>query len=268
MKLGIFSGRYKAISYKISGRGKHLIIVFPRAGVPRFESYGKLIERISKFGAVLFLRSGYFGIGEIDSDNIALMIDDFSKLLHELVIKLGCKKVSLIGESVGAIHALNYAGRYPKETEFILLSNPAFYRPRLIYSLILIPFLNIAIKTSPDFFLKVFGNILKFLPHKDLKDLGGVFIRMKKIIGARSYLFSLKEIVNFSKRYQSIFYREILNRPFILCGSNDKVFRLFCDTSFCRNNSHFIEIPSAGHGIIDNRPEEVSRVLDIFLPKS
>lgn len=264
MKLKIFSGIYKTIAYKLVGHGDRLIIIFPRAA-GRFETHKNLVDGLCKFGTVLFLESGYFGISEATSNIKGLEIDNFSNLLHELTIKLGYTEILLVGESVGAIHALNYAHKYPHQSKFILLSNPAFYKHKLIYTLLFVPFLTLGLNTSPDYFLKFFGKTLRIFANKGINDLGDTFINMTKTIGGRSYLSCLREIVWFGKRYLNNDYKIMSNRSFVLKGKNDKIFDLLCDGLFCKTNFHFIEVSLTGHRIIDHKPEEVFKVLYTFL---
>lgn len=256
------SKEYKTISYKLYGRGKKLIIIFPRAAA-RFETHEKLVDGLCKFGTVLFLESGYFGMSIIKSNIKDLIIDNFCHLLRELTIKLRYSEILLIGESVGAIHALNYARHYPDQTKFILLSNPAFYKSRLIRTFFFISILNLGLNVSPNFFLKFFGKTLKIFANKKINYLGNAFINMAKTPGGKSYLSCLKEIIGFRKRYMEDSYKKVLQKSFILGGKEDIIFNL-CNRSFCKIHSQFIEVPLAEHGIIDHKPEEVFKVLYTF----
>ncbi|KKQ33835.1 MAG: hypothetical protein US50_C0070G0003 [Candidatus Nomurabacteria bacterium GW2011_GWB1_37_5] len=253
---------YKTILYELSQKrnSQKLIIILPRAAA-KFEKHKELIVLLNQLGTVLFLESGYFGISKAGQNLEDLDMDHFRDSLHELVNKLGYKKVVLIGESVGAIHALNYASCYQDEVVSVVLSNPALYKRRWLSELLFVPILNLGIKTSPDTLLKVLGKLLKLLPKNGPKRLGDTFIGMIQAVGAISYLACLREIVDFNHKYENENFKSVLSKTFILKGKNDQVFDLLCNDKYCKSSLRYIEIPSAGHGIIDTNPHQVIRLL-------
>ena len=58
--------------------------------------------------------------------NIAYSIDDHVSYLHNTIISLNLKKFTIVGHSLGAIIALAYASKYPKEVSKLLLISPVF----------------------------------------------------------------------------------------------------------------------------------------------
>lgn len=260
MGLKVTSETYNTISYKFLNGGRSLVVIFPRAGA-RFLAHEKLLVSLNKFKSVLFLESGYFGISRIKQNLENIGMDSFRDNLHSLINKLGYKKLILVGESVGAIHALNYASHYKDEVEIVILSNPALYKPKWLYRLILIPILNLGIKSSPNTLLKGLSKLLMQIPKKGSKKLAETFIRMNHRIGATSYLACLKEIVDFSYKYESENVKSVLNKTFVLKGKNDIVFDLLCNNEYCKNCLSYIEVPSLGHGIIDTNPKVVVSLL-------
>ena len=253
------SETFKTISYKLIRNGSLLIVIFPRAGA-KFTSHSELINELSKFGSVLFLEGGYYGISKADHNSEDLSIDKFYLSLHKLINKLGFAKIALVGESVGAIHALNYASNYSSELELLILSNPALYKPRFIDGLLIVPILNLGIKTSPDRFLNALGKALKKFPTKGLKNMGNTFMGMTQTIGSLSYLICLTEIAEYKNKYRSKKIKNILNKTYALIGKNDKVFDLLCDKDYCMKYMHYKEVNSAGHGIINSNPNAVTEI--------
>ncbi|MBI2420608.1 MAG: alpha/beta hydrolase [Candidatus Levybacteria bacterium] len=181
MRQKIVSGIYKTISYKFISDGGVLIVILPRAGA-KFTSHNDLIQELNKFGSVLFVESGYFGISRTDHNFEEITIDKFYIKLYELVANLGFKKVILIGESVGAIHALNYASHYNENVKLLLLSNPALYKPRWLYQPLVAPVLNFGIKTSSNGLLNAFGRLLGKVPENNIRGIGDAFTRMDQTI--------------------------------------------------------------------------------------
>ncbi|MBI2420609.1 MAG: hypothetical protein HYV38_00805 [Candidatus Levybacteria bacterium] len=76
-----------------------------------------------------------------------------------------------------------------------------------------------------------------------------------------SYLFCLKEIADFKNSYEKENVKRVLNKTYVLVGKKDKVFDLLCDKSYCENSLKYVEVLSAGHGLIDSNPEDVIRLL-------
>lgn len=257
----MISKKYKTISYNYKkAKSKPLIIIFPRAGAT-FTTHKKLTQELQTYGSVLFLKSGYFGISYAQNHMQTLEMDAFRDTLHDLIHTLGYKKVILIGESVGAIHALNYAEYYKDETIYIILSNPAIYKRRLAYKFILEPFLKFGLVTSPDTVVTSVATILKSVSIRPIKKLGEAFIHLNQTVGALSYLSCLSEIVNFRHRYETDTMRHTLKKAVILKGKHDKIFDSLCNETYCKNCKQYKEVSSVGHGIIDANPAEIIETL-------
>ena len=261
MEQRVTSGTYKTISYKLLNGGNTVVVILPRAGA-RLLTHEQLIHSLNKSRSVLFLESGYFGMSRAEQDLENFKMDAFRENLHSLIIKLGYKKVILIGESVGAIHALNYANYYKNDVGLVVLSNPALYKSKWLYRMLVLSVLNLGIKTSPNMWLEGTGKLLKSIPTNESKKFGEIFMNMSKTIGARSYLACLKEIADFYHIYETDGVKSILNKCVVLKGKSDKVFDLFCDKKFCKACLNYIEVPSAGHGVIDVNPGAVVSVLN------
>ena len=261
MKRNTTSGTYKTISYTLIHGKKQLIIIFPRAGAV-FASHRTLVYGLHTFGSVLFIQSGYFGISKAGKQKEHMTMDAFRTNLHDLVKTLGYKKIILIGESVGGMHALHYASCYVDDVTMVMLSNPALYKPRWIYTHFLVPLLSFGLKTSPDKVLTGVGKLLKLIPKKSSKELGGAFIAMSQTVGAISYLSCIREIVDFKNIYETAPVADVLQKTTVLNGQQDKIFDFLCNRDYCKKSVHYKEILSAGHHVIDIHVHEVIRTLN------
>jgi pimeloyl-ACP methyl ester carboxylesterase len=260
MGLKITSGTYKTISYKYFKNGDTLIVILPRAGA-FFQTHKKLFTSLGKQGSVLFIETGYFGITKPNGNLKEIEIDSFRKFLRELVNRLGYKRIIIIGESVGGVHALYYASKHYNEVALVLLSNPSLYKPSRLYEYLFVPTLKLGLKTSPDSLLITLAKLLKLIPKNNAKQLGNTFLRMNSCISAKSYLHCLEEIVNFQKKYNCKDIKRVLPKTYVIKGAEDKVFDLLCNGEYCKKCGFYTEVPLAGHGLIDHKHGEVVKLI-------
>lgn len=261
MKKRIVSEKFKTINYKFLKNGPELVVILPRAGA-NFKSHERLIAEIGKSRSVLFVESGYFGISKFESNFDSIKMISFGQNLHDLINFLGYKYITLIGESVGAIQALNYAQHNNKLTSKIILSNPALYEPKFFHKILFIPMLKFGLNTSPDSVVKSLIKVLKAIPIKRVRNFGEAFKQVNDAIGAYSYLYCLSEIVDFNKVYTTEPVAKLLKKTIILKGKEDKIFDFLCNKNYCKRCSHYIEVNRVGHSIIDISPTKISAILN------
>jgi pimeloyl-ACP methyl ester carboxylesterase len=254
----VISGKSGTISYRyIFKSSERLIVILPRASAD-FESHKRLIWRLGETASVVFVEEGYYGLGPAAPGYDMV---SFNSELHKLLEKLKHQHVVFVAESVGAMHALYYGMNFNNQMDFALLSNPALYKPKKIDDTLFIPILKFSIRFMPDLFLAGITKALKLTRKTDLLEIAEAFDRMQRTVGAKSYLMCLLEISDFGKNTYHKEPHAAVEKTGVLKGGKDGVFRALCNEDYFSGSKYFEEISDVGHSLIDDRVEDVVRIL-------
>lgn len=193
--------------------------------------------------------------------------DDLIKILDEL----GWEKIHLVGHSMGARNAMNFAYRFPQRVISLVIedigpeSNPndVDYYEKLLAK---IPTPFATKLAAKEFLLNDFGDpVLGNYFYSNLveQEDGSVDWRFSK----NAILESVKmgRITNRWHELESITAPSLLIR-----GERSKDLTKEIYTKMLEKNSHLegVEIPDAGHWVHFDQPNEFVRVIDEFLTKT
>lgn len=248
----------KTIKYSYTDSGKaDLAVVLPQAMQTSYDSKS-LISLLSKIANVIFIESGYYGITKIDSLKSALQYSStgFRKNLHTLVSKYSYESLYLVAGSVGAIHALSFAMAYPKKIKTIVLAGPALYKKKGIVDIAYKLMLNLGIALKPDFFFRLWTNLVK----NETPWFEKTYHNVSGSIGALSYLLCLREIVNFTSNYDVDLVKLISRKVDVLLGNNDDAFKLTCDKNLCAKAKSCTWIDS-DHSALNSAKHQIFELL-------
>jgi len=240
---------FRTITYTEFNPGKKKAILFiPSASQGEFIPM-ELIKSLPKDRSIIYIHSGYYGNSKSDKKTQSLYSQTtFVKTLHDLIDSLGFTKVTILGGSVGAIHAIELYKHDPDRFDALILGAPAFRKTKPISNFFMLSFVNLFLLLNPDLMFSIFLRILSVLPkHK------GLYIEMSRVLnqlGARSYLLCLREIVLYSKNKITI-ENIIKEKGIIFLGSKDSTFNLLCDKELCEKTK-CIELET-GHGVFSDK---------------
>jgi hypothetical protein len=258
MTTGI-SESFQTIKYKyfVGKNTSTLFVILPLAGGDS-SYYTSLIPKLMNLGNVICIESGYFGTTLVDNPDLykELSVTTFRDNLHNLLKKFNFEKLYLLGESVGALHAVAYCEKHPEKIKLLILGAPAIYRARKFLTRIHILITNILLSLPINFLFNSVLNMLLRLPSENLKQLGKSMRHVKNRIGAKSYTLCLKEIALFPLGRNEVITRILKEKSVIFLGNDDKVFQMLCDRNLCMNSIHLVEVPY-GHRILNNISDQV-----------
>lgn len=228
-----------------------LFILLPGAAVP-FSAHKKIIANLNKYADVLFIESGYYGLGTSSCQNLNdFSLSAFRKNLHQLLSQYTYSHLYFLTGSVGAIHALDYQHHYPKRIKKVFLTSPAISRQqplfRLTSKLLLFPIIHF----HSDL---IFSLILKLLHTAKQKELACTLKRVVGEVGLVPFACCLNEILEFPK--QNWVKERLKNIAVVILGQNDIIFNTLCDSRLCQQAPVCVTIPG-GHRVISDSPDEI-----------
>lgn len=254
------TGSYKTIKYTLfDSQSPNLIVILPAASNFDPASFKDLINGLTKISKVLFISSGYYGLPILDSVFMFkdYSIDSFNKILNELITNLKVNKVSILAVSGGCIHAIDYCINHTSKVNFIVLGAPALCKPKFINNLLDRFVVDICV-LYPDATLNIFIKCLGIIP--SCKSLAKQMTIVKNIIGARSYLYCLREIVLFAKNKKQI-AKILKERAIVLLGIEDYIFKRLCDEDLCKKSLACVYVSST-HAVMSEVWKDILKIVE------
>ncbi len=185
------------ISYDDVGDGE--VIIFLHGWANSKEIYRDLILYLAKYYRCISIDLPGFGKSDV-VDNLTL--SKMSRIVDNVINKIGIKKFNLVGHSLGGAVSLVYASKYQEKIDRVILISPfVSFRQfsKSIFYLIrhFIPYLlsKILLLKEPN---KKFINAIKIVYMLSSVDLYKYLRRVRKdilmIFGTRDHLLSLKPL--------------------------------------------------------------------------
>ncbi|TAF63758.1 MAG: alpha/beta hydrolase [Cytophagales bacterium] len=170
--------------YRIEGKGDTIVLLHGTAA--SLHTWDIWTEELKKNYTVVRLDLPAFGLTGADSAHRYDM-ESYVNTLHEFFQKINLKKCYLVGNSLGGRIAWQYAVRYPKEVQKLILIDAAGYpstRPRpWVFRLATIPILNSIVRyVTPKFFFE-----------RNLKEVYGDDSQINETLLTRYYELNLAE---------------------------------------------------------------------------
>lgn len=256
------SQTYKTIKYSFfNNHSDTQIVVFPQA-MQTVEQSHLLISMLNKFGNILFIESGYFGVTKLTGLSNAQLYNSqfFRKNMQDLLKYYKFNKLYFIAGSVGAIHALSLFEVLSDLVTQVILVGPAFYRNRGFFNFIIKSYLIISIYTVPHTILTL--SVRLFKSHSKMPWIKSIYKSVVTSIGALSYLLCLKEIVEFTVGNEGKIRSLLSQKVHTILGKNDNVFKFLCDERLCYASSTITYINSDHHSVLYAARKEIVRIIN------
>lgn len=252
-------------SYFDNGSGT-LFAILPAAATT-IEDHALFIEKLRQLGNVLHIEDGYFGITRsIQNKNLKeYNARSFLNNFHELIQSIPHTKLILIGESVGALHSVNFALKYNEEVATLFLLSPALYKNSRINNLIYLILVNITLSTLPNVSFKLITSIFKRLPSKRLKALAETMSYVSKRTNPTTYALCLKEILLFTQDRQNDIFKILGKKSVVLTGEHDQLFRFLCDEKLCHRAKKMMIVDDGWHNLSRRQSEKIAGIIEIAL---
>ncbi len=235
------------------------MIILPKAGAC-FEQYNQLVSLLSTQYTVLFVEEGYFGL-PLESNSAEYNMYAFSDTLLELVRQKGHKKVTLLAESVGSVHAINIAARLGAQLDICVVVNPAFYKHTMLSSVVLHNLLKLGLHTNPQILLGISQQLLWHIPLSQAKAIAKTFQAHLQSIGATSFLKCLEEIIRFENIYPTLLPEQIQAKSIAIIGKKDVLFKYLCNQQYCQSFGKILYIDEGQHSTLDAHADQIVQTI-------
>ncbi|WMT40964.1 alpha/beta hydrolase [Paenibacillus sp. D2_2] len=113
----------KKMQFQISGKGEKTIVLLPgyMTAAPIID-FKQLINELEKNYRVIAVEP--FGYGLSDDTDKERSVENLTEEIHEVLVKQGINKYTIMGHSISGVYSLEYIKKYPHEVEaFIGIDN-------------------------------------------------------------------------------------------------------------------------------------------------
>jgi len=252
------SERIKNVEYEFFENHKTgLCVVFPPAG--ETESIQTFINLLSDEFGVMCIKGGYYGISPLKNseDTELYKFGEASNTVANLISNMDYSSLTIIGGSVGALHAMELKRLMGGVKQNMVLFAPALYKRGLITP-INNALLKRAFKGENFFQSKLLVETLKRFKREKLLE---AMQRVAEKVGPMSYLMCLKDIVDYTKDPNKI--KTLLKNSLIVVGKEDLLFKHLCDPGLCQEGE--VVYVDSNHSPMKEIPEESFRLVRGFV---
>lgn len=243
------------INYEIYGGKNKKNIVLLHGWGTNLNSFKIMIDYLKENYKVIAIDLPGFGYSDVP--NKVLNITEYSKIIHNLLIKLKVKNAVLIGHSFGGRIAITLAGHYDYNPEKIILINSAGIKP----------------KRTIWYYIKIYTyKLLKKLSLLLPKKIATLYIKkLRSIFGSKDYNDApeiMKGILSLVVNEDLRKYMKKIKAPtLLLWGQKDSTTPISDAVKMKKSipDSGLIALEGAGHYSYLDKHYEIKKIILYFL---